>query len=628
MARFSPRMRIFGASILGALLVLTIVAGAALKFMQPSAAHAAGPHVSGAAFTTVNENVDGTGHCANGNASTNCNIYDGKQYVWLTGGPATAALSDGTYFFAVLDPGAQNDPNDGATGNLSSSQDAYTNRTFTITGGSISYSGPHDFADNEIRLMPYDDTSNPGGVYILAICTLDSGYPVDPSSCKYDAFKVQAPEIQPGIALVITKDANGAYKNTFTWQIAKAVDKTVVKQIGGSATFNYTVTVTHDSGTISDVKVTGTITVTNPNVDSNNNPVPVNIDSVTDQLSDGTICTVANGGSQTLTALKTDFAYSCDLSALPQGELDNTAAVNWSQQSLSNNHLLAAGSANFLFSSIVFAETKIDSCVSVADNFNGTSSILGGVCNTDPSPTTFTYSHTVPVPQWNCVTYNNTASYTTDTTGSTGSASQSVQVCGPAHTGALTMGFWQNKNGQSIIAGDASTGGVCNLTAWLRQYAPYQDLSATATCKQVAAYVYTVVKNANAGGTTMNPMLKAQMLATALDVYFSDPALGGNKIGAYNGLGSSQQPIGGIKIDLTMICSMIDTSSGATCSGTFTDVSSAFGGATSMTVSQMLTYAASQSNAGGIIWYGNVKAAQQLAKNAFDAINNQVAFGA
>ena len=43
---------------------------------------------------------------------------------------------------------------------------------------------------------------------------------------------------------------------------------------------------------------------------------------------------------------------------------------------------------------------------------------------------------------------------------------------------------------------------------------------------------------------TCNLMLRAQMLATALDVYFSDPALGGNKIGAYYSrvLGESATP--------------------------------------------------------------------------------------
>jgi len=42
--------------------------------------------------------------------------------------------------------------------------------------------------------------------------------------------------------------------------------------------------------------------------------------------------------------------------------------------------------------------------------------------------------------------------------------------------------------------------------------------------------------------------------------------------------------------------------------------------------SQVLGYAASQSNVGGSVWYGNIKAIQELAKNTFDAINNRVAW--
>ena len=182
------------------------------------------------------------------------------------------------------------------------------------------------------------------------------------------------------------------------------------------------------------------------------------------------------------------------------------------------------------------------------------------------------------------------------------------------------MGFWQNKNGQGIITGGASLSGVCKSGTWLRQYAPFQDLSATATCAQVASYVTTVIKSANASGAAMNAMLKGQMLATALDVYFSDAALGGNKINA-------AQPLGGVKIDLTKVCKMIDNTStgGGTCSGTTVNASAAFGGAIAPTVSQLLTYAAGQSNVGGSSWYGNVKATQELAKNTFDEINNQAA---
>src|SRR5207237_10865742 len=102
-----------------------------------------------------------------------------------------------------------------------------------------------------------------------------------------------------------------------------------------------------------------------------------------------------------------------------------------------------------------------------------------------------------------------------------------------------------------IITGGASTSGVGNSGTWLRQYAPFKDLSATANCTAVATYVYNVIKAANASGAAMNAMLKAQMLATALDVYFSDPALGGHKI-------SAPAPMGGDSIDLTHLCKMID----------------------------------------------------------------------
>jgi hypothetical protein len=572
--------------------------------------------VTGAAFTTVNETIDGAGHCTNGNPNVNCNIYDGKEFVWLNGGPGVAYVGDGQYFFAVLDPGGQADPNDDAAKNLSDDFDLHTNRTFSVSGGTVSYGGLHDFDSNKIRLADYADTSNPGGVYILAICSLADGYPVNASDCKYDAFKIQEGEVTPGNPLTVTKDADGAYKNKYAWTITKDADKTIVKQIGGNAIFTYTITVTPDGGTISDIKVTGTISVSDPNVDSNEDTVAVGGVDVADQLSDGTGCSVTNGTSQTLTSFDTHFAYSCTLSSLPQAELDNTVTATWPEQLLENGSLLAAGSADFTFSNISFAEDTIDECVSVSDSYKGW---LGSPCVGDANPKSFTYSRTIAVPTNDCQSYDNTATFTPTDTGATGSASKTVTVCGPAKTGALTMGFWQNKNGQKIIT--TYCNGSPSLTDYLRGFNPFQDL-ATGSCSPDANYILNVIKAATAKGAAMNAMLKAQMLATALDVYFSDPTLGGNRIGATG-------PLGSVAIDLTLICKMIDSSTGtATCSGIFYNTSSAFGGATcpNTTVSSLLSSAASQSNVGGSVWYGQVKATQEKAKNTFDAINNQVAF--
>src|SRR5512138_2753964 len=160
--------------------------------------------VSGAAFTTFNAHVDGASKDVCKNSAINCNIYGDKTYVWLNGGPTANGLGpNGKYFFAVLEPGGQPNPNDGGAKNLSDNYDAYTNRTFTVTNGEVSaYTGTHWLDDGKsgpkpngkvpyIRLFPYADTTNPGGVYILAICSLGGGYPVEPRDCKYDAFKVR-----------------------------------------------------------------------------------------------------------------------------------------------------------------------------------------------------------------------------------------------------------------------------------------------------------------------------------------------------------------------------------------------------------------------------------------------------
>jgi hypothetical protein len=183
--------------------LLTLIAAVA---SLPFLVQAASANVNGAAFTTDDPAV--TNPCLNGPSHTtpsvDCNIYGAKEDVWINGGPSGGQnhLSDGSYFFAVLDPGGQPDPNDTGAKNLSSPNDSYGDRTFSVSGGHIdgAYVGPHLYdltgggdanLGELIQLAPYDDTTNNGGVYILAICSLDSGYPVDPRDCKYDAIQVK-----------------------------------------------------------------------------------------------------------------------------------------------------------------------------------------------------------------------------------------------------------------------------------------------------------------------------------------------------------------------------------------------------------------------------------------------------
>jgi hypothetical protein len=189
--------------------VLVAVAAASLVAVPIlTGAGSASAVVAGAGYTTTNSAADGPGTCFNGPGVVNCNIYDAKNHVWINGGPTngTSALSDGTYFFVVGVPGGENsnindaasvpDNGTGTPLNLSDDFDAYTNRTFTVTNHHISgTSGTHSFVDGKIRLAPYSDTTNPGGEYFVAICRIDTpattGYPADPSQCKYDNFKVR-----------------------------------------------------------------------------------------------------------------------------------------------------------------------------------------------------------------------------------------------------------------------------------------------------------------------------------------------------------------------------------------------------------------------------------------------------
>lgn len=196
-----------------------------------------------------------------------------------------------------------------------------------------------------------------------------------------------------------------------------------------------------------------------------------------------------------------------------------------------------------------------------------------------------------------CGTYSRTVTWgASDACGNESpvTRSQTIEVrCNTCGEG--TMGFWQNKNGQDLIKGTDQTA----LKTYLTGFNPFKDL----TTQVIASYVTTIIKSANASGSTMNAMLKAQMLSTALDVYF-------------------KKVLGTANIDLTYINKPIGST-------TYEDVSSSFGGASCMSVNNMLIWAANQSNVGGSVWYGQVKSgpnSQELAKDAFDAINNQKAF--
>jgi hypothetical protein len=618
--------------------------------------------VTGAAFTTINavdavDPITTADLCKNGNPEVNCNIYGSKDYVWLNGGPSVAYVGDGQYFFAVLQPGGQADPLDGAKDNLSDvdpttntgAGDAYTDRTFTVTGATVAYTQTptHTFSNNKIRLMGYDDTENKGGVYILAICSLANGYEaVTAKSCKYDAFKVhQSGDETQAEGPTVIKDAAPAYDKTYTWGIAKSVvGSTRIEQSGGNATFNYQVIVTNTGNSVSNVKVTGTISVFNPNAGDM-------IATITDalDLNGGTACSVTGGANATLITGPNNFAYSCDLgTTLPAStvKFSNVATATWGGQDV-GGLALSGGSADWTVGDLAFTSdvaNAIDAQVSVTDLFNGgTATLIGTLVGSGTStvtfgesPKTFTYSRQIPVLA-GCHVYPNAATYVAGS-GATGSSNASVTLCGPTHTGALTQGFWKGPNGTSLITNYCAPSGYTSLATYLSSLGgaaatgPFAD-AAGKSCSQLVTYFSTIFGKS---ATNMNDMIKLQMLATALDVYFS--SYGYSTTSKTSGKTTIKPPstflphggIGTFTMDLTAICPMVDNAINGTALCKNNTLSLAFPWA-SQTVSGILTFASTAPTAGAFTnptWYGSDRTKQEILKNVFDQINNDVAFAA
>ena len=467
----------------------------------------------------------------------------------------------------------------------------------------------------------YDDLAQPGSWVKIGDATgstpVTFTYPVDhpaatPGTCQAytntarvdlelatDPIAKATVEVCTGAPLTVTKTATATYTRTYLWAIAKTTPTpSPAATLNSTLGVPYTVTVTPNGYADSAFTTIGTITVTNPN-----DWESVTVKSVTDTLDSslGGTCTVTgltatnavlakSGGSVTLD-------YSCTYADPPSAYTGtNTATATWDAAAAYTASGSASGTAP-----VNFALTKeVNKTVSVTDKavITGTTTTASGLktlgtatWNATGTPTVFTYTNTYTVPKNGCTSYTNTATITL--TGQTASAV--VKVCGPPWLGDGTIGFWQNTNGQSIIKKTGVVPGTttCLLTPWLRTFKPFQDLSATATCTAAATYVYNVIKAANASGASMNAMLKAQMLAAALNYYFTevDP-----RRSAPSG------SLGDMVFDIR-------------------PWSGAFGGATSMTLLQMLQYASGQSNAGGSVWYGQVKATQTLAKDAFAAVN-------
>jgi hypothetical protein len=232
-------------------------------------------------------------------------------------------------------------------------------------------------------------------------------------------------------AWTVSMTANPSFKRTYHWDIEKSVSQSsVTLEQGESKQVTYSVTVTNTGFTDSDWAVSGNVNMT------------AGDDSITVATVDIIVVPGSIGATENCTpALPFNLGggpLNCSYSAsLPNGD-PRTAQMHATTTD---------GGGRFVQTPFSFTNptTEVDECVLVTDSQAGT---LGTVCVGD-SPKTFTYTKTIgPFEECGPRKIDNTAVFTTNDTGATGSDSASVDVdvvCRPpVGDEGCTPGYWKN----------------------------------------------------------------------------------------------------------------------------------------------------------------------------------------
>jgi hypothetical protein len=232
-------------------------------------------------------------------------------------------------------------------------------------------------------------------------------------------------------AWTVTMNANPSFKRTYNWEIEKSVSQSSVTLAEGeTAEVTYSVTVKSTGFTDSDWGVSGNVHMTAGDDDITVATLGVTIQP--DDLAAAVNCVPplpVNLGGGAL-----DCGYSASLpNGNPRTALMRATTVDGGSRVVQTP---------FDFTNA--AMTEIDECVVVTDSQAGT---LGTVCVGD-APKTFTYTKTIgPYSECGPRTIDNTAVFTTNDTGATGSADAQVDVdvvCRPPGDEGCTPGFWKN----------------------------------------------------------------------------------------------------------------------------------------------------------------------------------------
>jgi hypothetical protein len=235
--------------------------------------------------------------------------------------------------------------------------------------------------------------------------------------------------------LTVTKNAATSFTRTFAWHITKVVDQPgpITLAPGTSVDLNYTVGVNVVGVTDSDFAAAGMIKVDNPA------PMDAMLDSVSDVISPDIAATVS---CPSLT-VPAGGSLMCTYSAnLPDASTrTNTATATLKNNNNGTTDFSGTASVDFSTASI----TYIDEEVTVTDTYAGYLGTANAL--TDTLPKYFMYTRTVTADATFCGSFmvDNTATFTTNDTGETGSADVHVEIQVPCN--GCTPGFWQGGAG-------------------------------------------------------------------------------------------------------------------------------------------------------------------------------------
>lgn len=295
--------------------------------------------------------------------------------------------------------------------------------TDTLGGilGTVSYTDPSPTTFTYSHTFPADPAGTCTSHYNTATFTTDTtGTTGSASQTVTDC---------QGADLTVSKTATPAFTRTYSWSVVKYCDSPTDSKsscVITTSSIPFNVVVTNTGFTDSGWKVTGTITVHNPN-----DWESVTLTGVTDSVDDGGVCVVSGNTGQTIPASgdSIGLTYVCTYASAPSPSSGtNTATATWDATAASTPSGSASGTAGFDFGSV--SPATVNASVTVKDTFQGVTNTLG-TCTVATSPCTFPDTRTITLPTAGCQSFTNSAAVYGDGNVKLGTASSTATACPP-----------------------------------------------------------------------------------------------------------------------------------------------------------------------------------------------------